>query len=124
MNETRCEYINCFLTKIPECPVICPAIYAPVCGSDGETYPSDCDMRAKACRENLNLYIDYPGECQPDVDIATPGKLLKMQRKFQVTPNMSPVVRVLAYYIRPDGEVVADAMTFKVQPTFKNQVSE
>ena len=36
---------------------------------------------------------------------------------------MAPVARVVVYYVRPDGEVVADALNFDVEGTFQNFVS-
>lgn len=43
--------------------------------------------------------------------------------RFQATPAMAPVARVVVYYVRPDGEVVADALNFDVEGTFQNFVS-
>ncbi|XP_047472320.1 extracellular protease inhibitor 10-like [Penaeus chinensis] len=42
--------------------VACPAIYAPVCGSDGKTYPSECNLGAARCR-NPRLRLVSQGEC-------------------------------------------------------------
>ena len=41
---------------------------------------------------------------------------------FQVTPAMAPSARIVVYYVRPDGEVVADALNFEVEGTFQNFV--
>ncbi len=35
---------------------------------------------------------------------------------------MAPVARVVVYYVRADGEVVADALNFDVDGTFQNFV--
>ncbi|XP_039194420.1 C3 and PZP-like alpha-2-macroglobulin domain-containing protein 8 isoform X3 [Crotalus tigris] len=42
---------------------------------------------------------------------------------FSVIPNMAPLGRLLAYYVRENGEGVADNMQFAVKPFFENQVS-
>ncbi|XP_063003438.1 C3 and PZP-like alpha-2-macroglobulin domain-containing protein 8 [Elgaria multicarinata webbii] len=43
--------------------------------------------------------------------------------RFSVTPSMAPLGRLLAYYVRENGEGVADSLQFAVQPSFENQVS-
>ncbi|XP_037794682.1 extracellular protease inhibitor 10-like [Penaeus monodon] len=42
--------------------IACPAIYAPVCGSDGNTYPSHCNLQAARC-SNPQLRVVSQGEC-------------------------------------------------------------
>lgn len=42
--------------------------------------------------------------------------------RFQATAAMAPVARVVVYYVRADGEVVADALNFDVDGTFQNFV--
>ncbi|XP_055954903.1 CD109 antigen [Patella vulgata] len=40
-----------------------------------------------------------------------------------VTPSMSPSAYILVYYMRKNGEVVADGLTFNTDRLFKNKVS-
>ncbi|XP_064122457.1 serine protease inhibitor dipetalogastin-like [Macrobrachium nipponense] len=48
--------------KIPRCPQICPANYAPVCGSNGQTYSNNCGLRVAAC-EDPTITKASDGEC-------------------------------------------------------------
>ncbi|KAL5016374.1 hypothetical protein ScPMuIL_005963 [Solemya velum] len=40
-----------------------------------------------------------------------------------VTSQMAPNARIIVYYVRTDGEVVTDSISFDVDGTFQNQVS-
>ena len=46
------------------------------------------------------------------------------QFDFQVPLNakMAPNARIVAYFVRADGEVVTDSISFDVDGTFTNQV--
>lgn len=39
-----------------------------------------------------------------------------------IKPVMSPKFTLLVYYIKSDGEVVADSMEFQINPCFENEV--
>ncbi|XP_066269523.1 thrombin inhibitor rhodniin-like [Branchiostoma lanceolatum] len=51
------------------CPMICPAIYAPVCGSNGQTYSSNCSLESAACFATFNnpdaepITVAHSGGC-------------------------------------------------------------
>ncbi|XP_054266356.1 agrin-like [Macrosteles quadrilineatus] len=45
------------------CPAECPVTYSPVCGTDGNTYNSLCALRMYACRNQENVRVQHPGEC-------------------------------------------------------------
>lgn len=34
-----------------------------VCGSDGQTYPSQCELDSTACRDQGDLWLAYKGDC-------------------------------------------------------------
>ena len=49
-----------------ECPTICPALYAPVCGNNGVTYSNSCELGVAACK-NPRIKKAHDGPCD-DID--------------------------------------------------------
>ncbi|XP_033634887.1 uncharacterized protein LOC117296122 isoform X3 [Asterias rubens] len=68
-------------------------------------------------------FVKPPNPTEKPVIIVKPGELNTVKATFTVTPEMMPVARVMVHYIRKDGEVVADTMTFNVQQVFENEVT-
>ena len=64
-----------FQEKMSECSVRCSASQGPVCGTDGKTYRSECDLRQAGCAmvrrqgrsfesKMLKIEVDYYGSCR------------------------------------------------------------
>merc|ERR1712168_156148 len=45
------------------CNKRCTVAWAPVCGSDGKTWRSACDIRDAACKEGKDVVVVHQGEC-------------------------------------------------------------
>nr|BAR45605.1 thioester-containing protein [Ammothea sp. RS-2014] len=43
--------------------------------------------------------------------------------KVQMTDNMAPLVRIVVYFTRDDGEIVADGLSLDLEKIFENQIS-
>ncbi|XP_041654651.1 agrin isoform X4 [Cheilinus undulatus] len=65
--EKECEHGAVCVVKnnepVCECPEACPQTADPVCGSDGHSYGSPCEMRAMGCALQRVIQIQHKGPC-------------------------------------------------------------
>ncbi|XP_072773349.1 agrin isoform X2 [Taeniopygia guttata] len=47
------------------CPTECVPSAQPVCGSDGNTYGSECELHVRACTQQENILVAAQGPCKP-----------------------------------------------------------
>ncbi|CAG0894419.1 unnamed protein product [Darwinula stevensoni] len=76
--------------------------------SKAESFPEKVDA-------SLLLY-------KPMEDVPLPRYITKATVSFEILPNMAPKSQLVVYYVRPDGEVVADYLTFLVDQCLPNKV--
>ncbi|XP_032376917.1 agrin isoform X11 [Etheostoma spectabile] len=65
--DKMCEHGAVCVVKnnepVCECPEACPQTSDPVCGSDGHSYGSPCEMRAMGCALQKAIHIQHKGPC-------------------------------------------------------------
>ena len=62
-----CEFGQCVNVNgsaTCQCPLVCPFIEQPVCGSDNKTYSNLCVMDAESCEKKQHIKLQHEGPCE------------------------------------------------------------
>ncbi|KAM9752573.1 agrin isoform 6-T6 [Menidia menidia] len=70
-----------------ECPEVCPPTSDPVCGSDGRSYTSPCEMRAISCALQKAIHIRHKGPCHEACSNCSFGAICDAQSRQCVCPS-------------------------------------
>lgn len=50
------------------CVILCPRVFDPVCGSDGQSYAHECLLRTAACEQHKEITVAHEGLCADKVE--------------------------------------------------------
>ena len=56
-------HIPAHFTAGPVCPLFCPHVYTPVCGTDNRSYDNVCRMQASSCLRGVEVGLQHVGKC-------------------------------------------------------------
>lgn len=78
-----------------QCNTICPAIYAPVCGTDDETYPSECNLLSNACERQEKITVLHQGECRKYCSqrILSGNNVNSIEQTQRITDNHYSIIK-------------------------------
>ena len=66
-----------------KCTEICPEIYLPVCGTNNETYSSECELHKVKCNGQNDLEIAHDGPCNSDSRSTTTSTTSSTPYKYE-----------------------------------------
>ncbi|XP_029975271.1 agrin isoform X4 [Salarias fasciatus] len=89
--DKACEHGAVCVVKngepVCECPEACPQTSDPVCGSDGHSYGSPCEMRAMGCVLQKAIHIQHKGPCDEACANCSFGAICDAQSGLCVCPS-------------------------------------
>ncbi|XP_049564221.1 C3 and PZP-like alpha-2-macroglobulin domain-containing protein 8 [Orcinus orca] len=80
-------------------------------------------QRSKRAAPEKPIRLTHLSETEPSPAPAAEVNVCVTSLRLTVTPSMVPLGRLLAFYVRENGEGVADSLQFAVETFFENQVS-
>ncbi|KAF4014391.1 hypothetical protein G4228_005781 [Cervus hanglu yarkandensis] len=80
-------------------------------------------QRSKRAALEKPIRLMHLSETEPPPAPATEVSVCMTSLQLAVTPSMVPLGRLLVFYVRENGEGVADSLQFTVETFFENQVS-